>query len=49
MHGAVELMRTGVLDPTPLYTHQFPLEDLGAALELTRQRPAGFLKALVTT
>jgi threonine dehydrogenase-like Zn-dependent dehydrogenase len=49
MQGAVELMRTGVLDPTPLYTHRFPLEDLGAALELTRQRPDGFLKAVVTT
>jgi threonine dehydrogenase-like Zn-dependent dehydrogenase len=41
-------MRSGVLDPTPLYTHCFPLERLGEALELTRTRPDGFLKALVT-
>jgi threonine dehydrogenase-like Zn-dependent dehydrogenase len=47
MRGAVELMSAGVLDPTPLYTHRLPLERLGDALELTRQRPDGFLKALV--
>ena len=48
IRGAVELMSTGVLDPTPLYTHRFPLDELGAALELTRTRPDGFMKALVT-
>jgi threonine dehydrogenase-like Zn-dependent dehydrogenase len=47
IRGAVELMRTGVLDPAPLYTH-LPLERLGEALELTRNRPDGFMKALVT-
>jgi threonine dehydrogenase-like Zn-dependent dehydrogenase len=48
MRTAVELMVAGVLDPAPLYTHQLPLEQLGEALELTRTRPDGFLKALVT-
>jgi threonine dehydrogenase-like Zn-dependent dehydrogenase len=48
IRGAVELMRTGVLDPAPLYTHRFPLDELGRALELTRTRPDGFVKALVT-
>jgi threonine dehydrogenase-like Zn-dependent dehydrogenase len=37
------------LDPTPLYTHKLPLDRLGEALELTRTRPDGFMKALVTT
>ena len=46
---AVALLVAGVLDPVPLYTHQFPLERLGEALELTRTRPDGFLKALVTS
>jgi threonine dehydrogenase-like Zn-dependent dehydrogenase len=41
-------MAAGVLDPTPLITHRLPLDRLGEALELTRQRPDGFLKALVT-
>jgi threonine dehydrogenase-like Zn-dependent dehydrogenase len=45
---AVDLMVAGVLDPAPLYTHKLPLDRLGEALELTRTRPDGFLKALVT-
>lgn len=45
---AVDAVAGGVLDPTPLYTHTFPLERLGEALDATRDRPAGFLKALVT-
>ncbi|HEY0338960.1 MAG TPA: zinc-binding dehydrogenase, partial [Burkholderiales bacterium] len=49
IRGAIELMRNGVLDATPLYTHRFTLDRLGEALELTRKRPDGFLKALVTT
>ncbi len=35
------------LDPTPLYTHTFPLEELGAALDATAERPEGFMKALI--
>ncbi|TXR47844.1 MDR/zinc-dependent alcohol dehydrogenase-like family protein [Phyllobacterium endophyticum] len=35
------------LNPSPLYTHSFPLEQLGTALNMTRDRPDGFLKALV--
>jgi threonine dehydrogenase-like Zn-dependent dehydrogenase len=49
IRAAVDLMRTGAIDPTPLFTHRFPLDRLGEALELTRQRPDGFLKAVVTT
>ncbi|HYC45998.1 MAG TPA: zinc-binding dehydrogenase [Burkholderiales bacterium] len=48
IRSAVELMRAGVLDPHALYT-RLPLDDLGRALELTRTRPDGFVKALVTT
>jgi threonine dehydrogenase-like Zn-dependent dehydrogenase len=44
----VDLMVQGVLDPAPLYTHTLPLDRLGEALELTRTRPDGFMKALVT-
>jgi threonine dehydrogenase-like Zn-dependent dehydrogenase len=49
IRSAVDLMVAGVLDPAPLYTHRLPLDRLGEALELTRTRPDGFLKALVTT
>ncbi|HEX2724969.1 MAG TPA: L-iditol 2-dehydrogenase, partial [Beijerinckiaceae bacterium] len=45
---AVEAVASGRIDPAPLYTHRFPLERLGQALDATRDRPDGFLKALVT-
>lgn len=44
---AVEAAASGRLDATPLYTHTYPLERLGEALNATRDRPDGFLKALV--
>jgi threonine dehydrogenase-like Zn-dependent dehydrogenase len=44
---AVEAVASGRLDPGPLYTHRFPLDQLDAALDATRDRPEGFLKALV--
>jgi threonine dehydrogenase-like Zn-dependent dehydrogenase len=47
LHEAVEAVASGRLDPSKLYTHTYPLEELGAALDATRDRPDGFLKALV--
>jgi len=44
---AVEAVASGRLDPSPLYTHTYPLSRLGEALDATRDRPDGFLKALV--
>lgn len=48
MREAVEAVASGRLDPAPLYTHRYPLERLGDALNDTRDRPDGFLKAIVT-
>jgi threonine dehydrogenase-like Zn-dependent dehydrogenase len=48
IRGAIDLMQQGVLDPEPLYTHRFALDQLGEALALTATRPDGFMKALVT-
>jgi threonine dehydrogenase-like Zn-dependent dehydrogenase len=45
---AVAAVASGRLDPSRLYTHRFPLEKLDEALNATRDRPDGFLKALVT-
>jgi threonine dehydrogenase-like Zn-dependent dehydrogenase len=45
---AVKAVAEGRLDPSPLYTHSYPLEGLGEALDATRDRPEGFLKAMVT-
>jgi threonine dehydrogenase-like Zn-dependent dehydrogenase len=48
MREAVDAVASGRLDPRPLYTHVFPLDRLDEALDTTRDRPDGFLKALVT-
>lgn len=45
---AVEAVADGRLDPSPLFTHRYRLDQLGDALDATRDRPDGFLKALVT-
>jgi threonine dehydrogenase-like Zn-dependent dehydrogenase len=44
---AVEAVAAGRLDPYPLYTHSFSLDHLDHALNTMRDRPEGFLKALV--
>lgn len=47
VRDAVGAVISGRLDPVQLYTHVYPLERLGEALDATRDRPEGFLKALV--
>ena len=44
---AVEAVASGRLDTAPLYTHRYPLEKLDEALNATRDKPDGFVKALV--
>ncbi len=45
---AVELVSGGQLDPTPLYTHVFPLSDINKAFKTMITHPENFMKALVT-
>ena len=47
IRDAIEAVADGRLDPAPLYTHTYPLSELDTALNATRDRPEGFLKALV--
>jgi len=47
MKQGIAAVREGVLEIAPLITHRLPLDELGKALELTRTRPDGFLKAIV--
>lgn len=49
IRAAMDAIADGQLDPFPLFTHIYPLERLGEALEATRHRPPGFIKALITT
>jgi len=44
---AAAAVADGRLDPSPLYTHRFPLDRIEDALEAARSRPHGFVKALV--
>lgn len=47
IHAAVDATIAGRISPARLYTHRFPLAQLGTALDMTRDRPEGFIKALV--
>jgi threonine dehydrogenase-like Zn-dependent dehydrogenase len=49
MRRAIAAVTEGRLNPKPLLTHEFPLEQLAEAFEVMGQRPAGFLKAIVRT
>ena len=49
MREAVRAVEDGTINPRPLYTHEFPLEQLGDALNMSAERPDGFMKALIRT
>jgi threonine dehydrogenase-like Zn-dependent dehydrogenase len=44
---AAAAVEDGRLDPSPLYTHRFGLDQVDAALDTAVERPDGFVKALV--
>lgn len=44
----VSLYAAGLFDPSPLVTHQFPLAETGAALDVLADRTSGALKVLIT-
>jgi threonine dehydrogenase-like Zn-dependent dehydrogenase len=46
---AVEAVLDGRIELFSLLTHCFALDELGSALDMTRDRPDGFVKAWVTT
>jgi threonine dehydrogenase-like Zn-dependent dehydrogenase len=47
MREAIEAIRSGAINPRPLLTHAFSLDRLDEALALTRDRPDGFVKAMI--
>jgi threonine dehydrogenase-like Zn-dependent dehydrogenase len=47
MQAALQAVQDGRLDPGSLCTHDFPLERLAEALDATRDRPEGFVKAWI--
>jgi threonine dehydrogenase-like Zn-dependent dehydrogenase len=47
IRAAAAAVEEGRLDPSPLYTHRFALDQVERALETAVERPDGFMKALV--
>ena len=45
--AAVEAVEEGKMDPYPLFTHSFPLEEMNKAYKHLTERPDGFIKALI--
>jgi threonine dehydrogenase-like Zn-dependent dehydrogenase len=46
LRDAVDAVRAGRLDPAPLLTHRYSLEELGEAYRISCVRPEGFIKAV---
>lgn len=47
VHAAAEAVTQGRLDPSPLYTHAFPLGEIPEALNAMKARAHGFIKSIV--
>jgi threonine dehydrogenase-like Zn-dependent dehydrogenase len=47
IRDAVAAVDADIIDPAIVITHSFPLEQLGRALDATRDRPGAFVKAVV--
>jgi threonine dehydrogenase-like Zn-dependent dehydrogenase len=47
MREAVAAIESGLVDPKLLITHRYRLDELGEALNATRDKPANFVKAVV--
>ena len=47
LREAVEAAAAGTIDPRRFVTHRYPLERLGEALDATRDKPEGFVKAWI--
>jgi len=47
LREAIDAVASGRLDPAPLYSARYPLDRLGEALDATRDKPGGFVKALI--
>ncbi|MCC9166198.1 MDR/zinc-dependent alcohol dehydrogenase-like family protein [Pontibacter harenae] len=48
IRAAVEAVEKGIINPEPLYTHTYTLENIQEAFDNLTNRPDGFVKALIT-
>ena len=49
IEAAIKAVEEGKMDPFPLFTHSFILEDSETAFKYLTERPEGFIKALILT
>ena len=47
MRDAIDAVVAGRIDPEPLLTHSYSLDELGSALDDVAERPDGFVKGTV--
>lgn len=47
IRGAIKAVETGDMNPLPLYTHTFRLDELPRAFEMLAESPEGFFKGVV--
>ena len=47
MQEALEAVEAGRMNPQPLYTHTYELENIAEAFQALQNRPDGFMKALI--
>jgi len=47
IRNAITAIQTGKMNPFPMFTHNFSLEETGKALDYLKSRPEGFIKALI--
>jgi threonine dehydrogenase-like Zn-dependent dehydrogenase len=47
MRAAISAVASGQVDPTPLYTDRFKLEELPQAFGQMHERSGGFLKSIL--
>jgi threonine dehydrogenase-like Zn-dependent dehydrogenase len=48
MQQAAEAVELGIIRPDQLYTDTLPLDEIGRGFEMTRDRPEGFMKVLIS-
>jgi threonine dehydrogenase-like Zn-dependent dehydrogenase len=47
IRDAIKAIENGQMDPFPLFTHTFPLKEIKEAFNCLKERPDGFIKALI--
>ena len=47
MRDAITAIEKGQMDPFPLFTHSFPMSEAATAFRFLKERPDGFIKALI--